>query len=142
MMRNLIIGLGMLVSLLTGAFIGTYPAATAAALPAKAVASDVLNVCSGAASDSAVCKDKANKTNNPLSGKNGLLLKITRIVAIVAGVVAVIILIISGLNMMLASGDMQKVTKARNGFIYALIGLVVIVLAQAIVSFVASRALT
>jgi hypothetical protein len=147
-MRGLVIGLGMLFSLVTGIATVGAPVAYAAAPLTNVVATDVLNVCSGASKGSAVCKDKTSGTNNPLvgkdpvTGKEGLLLKITRIVAIAAGVAAIIILIVSGLSMITSAGDAQKFNKARNGFIYALVGLVVIVLAQAIVSFVVTKALT
>jgi hypothetical protein len=106
--------------------------------------------CKSGGASSTVCKDKApalsdpnnpNASNNPLIGTNGILMKIVRIIALVAGVAAVIMLIINGLSMITSSGDTQKFSKARDGFIFALVGLVIIVLAQYIISFVVSRAL-
>ena len=50
--------------------------------------------------------------------------------------VAVLMIVIAGLSFVSAEGDPQKVAKARNTIIYALIGLVVAVIAEAIVTFV------
>jgi hypothetical protein len=57
----------------------------------------------------------------------------------VAGAVAVIMLIIAGLNYITASGDPGKMTKAKNTILYAIIGLVIIIAASAITNFVVGR---
>lgn len=109
-------------------------------VPQPAFAADVLNGinCNSATvSKSAICQDKT--TANPVSGKNGLLLKIVRIIAIVAGTTAVIIIILAGFQYLLSAGDATKATNARNSLLYALVGLLVIVLAQSIISFVIKK---
>ena len=53
-----------------------------------------------------------------------------------AASVALIILIIAGIQFMTSRGDPQKVATARNTIIYAVIGLVVAASAFAIVTFV------
>ena len=45
-------------------------------------------------------------------------------------------MIIGGVQYMTSAGDTQKVTKAKNTILYGLIGLVICVLAFAIVNFV------
>lgn len=57
----------------------------------------------------------------------------------IAGSIAVIIIIIAGFRYILSSGDPQEAAKAKNTILYALIGLVVIVLGSAIVRFVINR---
>lgn len=52
------------------------------------------------------------------------------------GVVAVIIIIIAGIMMSTSFGDSGKVRKAKSAILYSVIGLVVAVLAAAIVNFV------
>lgn len=52
------------------------------------------------------------------------------------GIVAVIIIIIGGVNYMTSSGDASKVKKAKDTILYGVIGLVICVLAFAIVNFV------
>ncbi len=51
-------------------------------------------------------------------------------------VIAVLIIMIAALNIVASGSDPQKVAKARSTIIYALIGLVVAVSAEAIVTFV------
>jgi hypothetical protein len=94
--------------------------------------------CSGAAAKSAVCTDKQSKSN-PLTGKDGLLLKITNIIAVIAGIAAVIIIILSGLRMVTSGGSSEDVAGARRSIIYALIGLVVIVVARTLIGYVLGR---
>ena len=60
---------------------------------------------------------------------------INAIIAIL-GVVCVIVMIIGGVNYMTSSGDAGKVKKAKDTILYGLIGLIVCVLAFAIVNFV------
>ena len=57
----------------------------------------------------------------------------------IAGAVAVIVIIISGFNFVTSSGNAQKVAKARMGILYAAIGLVVIIFASVITSFIQGR---
>lgn len=53
----------------------------------------------------------------------------------VSGLVAVIYIIVGGVNYMTSSGDAEKVKKAKNTILYALIGLLICVLAFAIVNW-------
>lgn len=59
------------------------------------------------------------------------------VLAVVA-VLAFVYLIISGVNYITAGGDAEKATKARNGILNAIIGIVVIVLAFFILRFAAN----
>lgn len=54
----------------------------------------------------------------------------------VLGLVCVVVMIIGGINYMTSSGDTSKVKKAKDTILYGLIGLIVCVLAFAIVNFV------
>jgi multisubunit Na+/H+ antiporter MnhB subunit len=54
----------------------------------------------------------------------------------VVGIVAVIMIIIGGVNYTMSQGDSQKIQKAKNTIMYGIIGLVVVLLAFAIVNFV------
>jgi len=106
-------------------------------LPATAFAYNPLTqACTGAGNGSSAC---SGGTNDPVSGPNGVLKKITIIVATIAGIAAVIIIIISGLRFVMAGGDSQKIASARSAIIGALIGLVIIVLSASIITFVVSK---
>ena len=91
----------------------------------------------GSNSQSAVCSD--NTTNNPIAGPGGWLARITTIVAIVAGIAAVIIIVVGGIRYITSGGDPEKVSSAKRTVTYALVGLVVIVLAQTLITYVVDR---
>lgn len=56
----------------------------------------------------------------------------------VVGFVAVFMIILGGISFVTSQGDAAKVTRARNTILYGVIGLVVAILAFAIVNFVLS----
>ena len=61
---------------------------------------------------------------------------ITNIILFIMGAVAVIMIIIGGFRYVTAGGDSGSVTAAKNTILYAVIGLIVALLAYAIVNFV------
>lgn len=69
-------------------------------------------------------------------GLNDLLKKIVNIISAVVGVVAVIMIIVGGFKYITSGGDSNNVSGAKNTIIYAIIGLVIVALAQVIVHFV------
>lgn len=90
------------------------------------------------ATDSAVC-NRGSSDNDPIAGQGGILLKATNIVAIVAGAAAVIIIIVSAIRFVTSAGEAGKVKKARDGILYSLIGIAVIILARSIILYVLNR---
>ena len=52
------------------------------------------------------------------------------------GILAVVMIIVSGFQMTTSAGDAGAVTKARNMMIYSIVGLVLAILAYTIVQFV------
>lgn len=61
------------------------------------------------------------------------------LLSIVVGIICVIVIIISGFRYITAGGDSNNLTSARNTFIYALVGLIIVAFAQIIVKFVIGR---
>ena len=59
-----------------------------------------------------------------------------RLISIVAGVIAVIMLIVGGFMFITSEGDGTKAANARKTIIYAVVGIVVVVFAQVLVKFV------
>lgn len=49
------------------------------------------------------------------------------------GAVAVLMIVVSGLRYITSAGDPQKASQAKNGIIYALVGVVIALTAEAIV---------
>jgi hypothetical protein len=91
----------------------------------------------GVRGQAAACQNPP--TQNPLTGPRGVIMKIATLIAWVAGIAAVIIIIVSGFSYITSNGDANGRTKARNSLISAAIGLVIIVIAQAIVVYVVNR---
>ena len=58
----------------------------------------------------------------------------------IIGLIAVIMIMIAGLQFMTANGNAQNIAKARSALIYAIIGLIIVVLAQLVVHFVINQA--
>lgn len=57
----------------------------------------------------------------------------------IVGIIAVIMLIVGGINYITSQGDSSKTTKAKDTILYAAIGLVIVALAQVISHFVLER---
>jgi cytochrome bd-type quinol oxidase subunit 2 len=57
----------------------------------------------------------------------------------VVGIISVIMIIVGGVKYITSSGDSSNVTSAKNTILYAVIGLVVVAMAQFVVLFVLSQ---
>ncbi len=79
---------------------------------------------------------KASGMPSELVGVNGVFTKITNTVLYAVGIISVIMLIYGGLRYVVSGGDSKKVTDAKNTIMYAIIGLIISILAYAIVNFV------
>lgn len=62
--------------------------------------------------------------------------KVINTILSVLGIVAVVVIIVGSIGFITSQGDSSKVTKAKNTVLYGIIGLVVALLAYAIVNFV------
>lgn len=84
--------------------------------------------------------DVPNKALVEKSGDSAALTPVIQTVLQVTfgtmGAVAVLIITIAGTQYILSNGDPQRIAKAKDAIIYALIGLVVAILAFSIVTFV------
>ncbi len=64
---------------------------------------------------------------------------VINIFSIVVGIVAVIMIIVGGFKYITSGGDSGNITSAKNTIVYAVIGLVIVALAQFIVQFVLNK---
>jgi len=71
---------------------------------------------------------------------NRLIAQIVNILSIIVGVVAVIMMIYGGFRYITSGGDSGKVGDAKNTILYAIIGLIIVALAQFIVKFILEKA--
>ena len=69
----------------------------------------------------------------------GMVQKIINVILYIVGILAVVMVIFGGVQYTTSVGDQAKVTKAKNTILYGLIGLVVAILAYAIVTFVVDK---
>lgn len=105
-------------------------------LAAPSVNAQVMDkTCTGSALNSSVCKAGSD---DPITGDNGIIMKITRVISYIIGFVAVLMIIIAGLKFVTANGNSESIASARNTIIYALIGVVIAAFSQLIVRFVIS----
>lgn len=108
------------------------------ATPSLAYAFDPFgDVCTSKTINSPTCRTRSN--SNPLLGPSGVITRVIQLIVMVAGVATVIMLIFGGIRYIISVGDPSNVNSAKNTILYALIGLGVTVISQAIVSFVLRR---
>ena len=70
---------------------------------------------------------------------NNLISEAINILSVLVGVVAGVMIIIGGLRYITSGGNDTSVTGAKNTLLYAIVGLVIVALAQVIVHFVLSK---
>ena len=61
---------------------------------------------------------------------------VINILSVIVGIVAVLMLIYGGFRYITSAGDTARVASAKNTILYAIIGLIIVALAQVIVRFV------
>lgn len=81
---------------------------------------------------SAASSDATTKINN-------LVKTVVNLLSAVVGIVAVIMIIVGGFRYVTSGGNDTSVTSAKNTILYAIIGLIVVALAQIIVRFTLSK---
>jgi hypothetical protein len=96
-------------------------------------------VCNGVTDEDGAPAACPQGTEDPITGKEGIIIKIVQILSFVIGAAAVIMVIIGGLKYITSNGDSNSVSSAKNTILYALIGIAVFLLSQAIVLFVIKR---
>lgn len=97
-------------------------------------------LCSGA--QSLTVTPNATPCQEQDSGLTGTIKAVINVLSVVVGIVAVIMIIIGGFRYITSGGKQESVTAAKNTILYAVIGLVIVALAQVIVRFVLTRTTT
>jgi hypothetical protein len=112
------------------------------AVPAMASAAEGIqeNLCAGANLDVNTNCDSGGITDQQAKDRiNNILRTVIRLFSIVVGVASVVMIIIGGLKYITSGGDSGNVSGAKNTILYAIIGIVVVALAQFIVRFVLTQ---
>ena len=129
-MKHFITTIKILTVLLTGSLL-------AAPLSVGALASKDA-VCSGAGLAGGA--GGSGCTTAPGSpSPDSVLKKGLNLFSAIIGIIAVVMIMVGGLKYMTSQGDSANVASAKNTILYAVIGLVVVALAQVIVKFVLDR---
>lgn len=101
-------------------------------------------LCKGA--DFAAAPDSSKACGTPTDGQSAetgladIARTITKYFSIIVGAISIIMIIYGGFRYIVSGGDSGKVSSAKNTLIYALVGLIIVALAQLIVRFVVSQA--
>ena len=98
-----------------------------------------LSVPTGVSADCAVTVQGGAKCAKSADQKTniGVVFKdITNVLLFIIGAVAVIMIILGGIKYTTSNGDSNQVTSAKNTILYGVIGVIVALLAYAIVNFV------
>jgi type IV secretion system pilin len=122
----------LIISLMVGVL------APSVALSGQSLAVSVVD-CSGSLQTTTVCQDV---TSQQSSGQNPIIhiIKIAiEIISYIIGALAIIFILVGAIRMITSGGDAQAAASARSSFTYALIGIVIAVLAQVIVEFVLDK---
>lgn len=97
-------------------------------------ASDIATQACNLDPTAAICADINNDSQLTTMATN-----IINTALMIVGVLAVAMIIFSGISYVTSAGDKAKTTKAKNTLIYSIVGLVVAISAYAIVNFVISK---
>lgn len=73
------------------------------------------------------------------SAIGNVIQNVVSIISYIAGAVAIIMIIISGIRFTTSGGDSNSVSSAKTTLVYALIGVVIAALAQVLVHFVLNK---
>lgn len=79
---------------------------------------------------------ECQQANASGTGFTNLIAKIINIISVIVGAVAVIMIIWGGFRYVTSAGNDSSVSAAKNTILYAIIGLIIVALAQLIVRFV------
>ncbi len=77
-----------------------------------------------------------NETRNGQSKTSELVSNVISTLLFVLGIICVIVIVIGGIRYALSGGDSSQTKQAKDTILYAVVGLVVAILAYAIVNFI------
>lgn len=109
-------------------------------VPAVASADIATDLCTGSNLKTDTGSSPSCDADN---GKiDDILALVINIFSIVVGFIAVIMIIVGGIKYITSGGDSGNISGAKNTIVYAIIGLVIVALAQVLVHFVLNKVST
>lgn len=91
---------------------------------------------------SEVAASQCGTGSNITQGIGGVAKTVVNILSIVVGIIAVIMIIYGGLRYITSGGESGNVSSAKNTLLFAIIGLVIVAIAQIIVHWVLNTSTT
>ena len=109
-----------------------------ASLPAQVYAAEepVKVDIGGSLEDGSCVNDPDCDIDDGKTKINSTITNIINIFSMIVGIVAVIMLIYGGFRYVTSGGDSGNIASAKNTILYAIVGLVIVAISQAIVQFV------
>ena len=110
-------------------------------IPPMASAATISDSVCGAAQDLTVDSTKTcADTKGSEKNFQNLLATIVNVLSLVVGALAVVMIIFAGFRYITSGGNQEGVKSAKQALIYAIIGIIIVALAQIIVKFVLNQA--
>ncbi|MFO0887165.1 MAG: hypothetical protein H6793_01740 [Candidatus Nomurabacteria bacterium] len=100
------------------------------------------NIQQGLEQGSCLSTDQSCDVSGAEGTVNDIIATVINIFSLIVGVVSVIMIIVGGLKYITSGGDSGNVSGAKNTILYAIVGLVIVALAQVIVKFVLNKVST
>lgn len=118
-----------------GVFVPAFALLAGLAVP---VATTYANNCdvSGGITGGKDCARNDEQPENLFNGDDSVFQTVTNLMLFLIGAISVVMLIYGGIRYTISQGDSTAVTNAKNTIMYAVIGIVIAILAFAIVNFV------
>jgi hypothetical protein len=116
----------------------------ALAVPASALTQTDINnnLCKGSNLDLSSSGADCSSTATAGQSVTDLIKKVINILSVIIGAVAVVMIIIGGFRYVTSGGNAESTKSARQTIVYAIIGLIIVALAQIIVHFVLNSVVT
>ena len=124
------------IAILVGLIGFSLPGVVSASCSGNNIATNVYQGVSDATGSTSTC----STSNNIQSGVKSVATNVVNILSIVVGVVAIIMIIIGGFRYITSGGESGNVSGAKNTLLFAIVGLVIVALAQIIVHWVLGSA--
>lgn len=140
-MKIFFAGLAVIGTLLVGG-LGLSPTAYG-----QQTAAPVRDICAAdAAAEGSFCKerqrligtDPVKNDSSPILGPSSILYRIIQFVTMLTGALSIIMIIVGGFKYVVSGGDSNATKGAKDTILYAVIGLVIALFAQIIITFVLS----
>ncbi|HVS78846.1 MAG TPA: hypothetical protein VHD84_00975 [Candidatus Saccharimonadales bacterium] len=107
--------------------------------PAIAAFNPLGSACQGAGASSPACQQNAKQNGSSTNPVANTIHTAANLIAIIAGIAAVIMVLVGGFTFVTSSGNPERAKSGRATLTGAIVGLVIIALAWTIVTFVTDK---